>query len=38
MAKETVEKVVINPIADDFGREDLNKLRDAVNALIAKVD
>lgn len=26
----------ISPITDDFQREDLNRLRDAVNALIAR--
>lgn len=31
-----VEKPKLTPVTADFGREDLNELRDKVNELIAK--
>lgn len=34
--EEAVEATPLNKLVDDFGREDLNRLRDAVNALIER--
>lgn len=34
MAKAKEEKAVISPVVAEFGREDLNALRDTVNALV----
>lgn len=38
MTKETVEKVMIKQVAHEFGREDLNELKDVVNQLVACVN
>lgn len=36
MEEPVVIPASMTAITDDFGREDLNRLRDAVNALIAR--
>lgn len=36
--EEKREEVLVTPLVTDFGREDLNQLRDTVNAIIAKVN
>lgn len=40
MAKETeaVEKIEITPVAHEYNREDLNEMRDKLNAVIAIVN
>lgn len=35
-AQEAIEAIAPSPITADFGREDLNALRDAVNYLLSK--
>ncbi len=38
MAKEKTLKVAIAPVAQEYGREDLNELRDKLNAVIEVVN